>query len=266
MTELLQTKLHIPKVQPGVILRPALTARLAEGLHRRLTLLAAAAGFGKTTLVATWPHSLPADLPIGWLTLDEHDNDPQRFLVYLTAALAPGVGQAHTGVATIEARLILLLNQWAAGERPVVLVLDDYHLIEQPAIDTAITFLIDHAPPTLHLLMTTRVDPALPLSRWRARQQLVAIRAQDLRFTRAEMATLLQKTWQLPITEADVARLDAQTEGWVAAGYKNQEIADELIISLNTVRYHTKNLYGKLGVNKRTQAVAQAQTLGLLSL
>ncbi|MCB0063554.1 MAG: hypothetical protein KDE19_15635 [Caldilineaceae bacterium] len=222
MTELLRTKLHIPQSPPHHLPRPSLIALLAIGLQRRLTLVSAPAGFGKTTLVAAWLHQLltasssRATPAIGWVTLDSHDNDPQRFGTYLAAAL--GFPEQQTGrSAPVESRLIPLLNHLVANPHDHLLVLDDYHLIENDEIDAALTFLVENAPPTLHIFLTTRIDPDLPLHRWRARQQLVELRAHELRFSRAESATLLQELLQLPITSTDVALLDEHTEGWIAA-------------------------------------------------
>ena len=229
MTTLLQTKLHIPQSKAGEVIRGTLFEQLGAGLDRRLTLISAPAGFGKTSLLARWLRQLQDQTPvapttayqIGWITLDERDNDPSRFLAYLTAAftaaLFAAMPQPYDAGVSLEASLIPIVNRLANINQPLLLALDDYHVIENQAIDEALTFLIDNAPPSLHIFITTRVDPLLPLARWRARQQLVELRADQLRFTQAETATLLQEVWQLPMSDADIASLDERTEGWLAA-------------------------------------------------
>jgi len=234
-TPLLQTKLHIPSVRPDLVPRPRLIQRLDETVRpgHRLTLISAPAGFGKTTLLSEWmqrrgavpapsAHAAPVVPQAAWLSLDENDNDLARFLHYLTAALAqaaplsspPPLGE---GLASFETVLVPLINQLADLPAPLALVLDDYHLIADPAIDEALVFLIDHAPATLHLVMATRADPSLPLPRWRARGELTEIRADDLRFTQVETAELLQAALGLTLDARDLAALDARAEGWVAA-------------------------------------------------
>lgn len=229
MTALLQTKLHIPQSKASEVIRGTLFEQLGAGLDRRLTLISAPAGFGKTSLLARWLRQLQDHAPvapttayqIGWVTLDERDNDPSRFLAYLTAAFAAAFStampQPHEAGVSLEASLIPIVNRLANINQPLLLALDDYHVIENQAIDEALTFLIDNAPPSLHIFITTRVDPLLPLARWRARQQLVELRADQLRFTQAETATLIQEVWQLPLSDADIASLDERTEGWLAA-------------------------------------------------
>ena len=162
---------------------------------------------------------------VAWLSLDENDNDPVRFLTYLIAALQTVIPElGHKAMAQMqssqspaaEAVLTVVINELAAVRSPVVLILDDYHLISMPAIHKAITFLLDHQPPSLHLVITCRADPLLPLARWRARRQLVELRAADLRFTVAEAAVFLNDAMGLDLAAADVAALEAHTEGWIA--------------------------------------------------
>jgi len=219
---LLMTKFHIPPPRPGLVARPRLLARLDEGLRpdHKLTLVSAPAGFGKTTLLSAWLRGI--DAAVGWLSLDENDNDLVRFLRYLGAALAQAVPDlsappVEATPAAKEAVLVPLLNQLSGLSAPVALVLDDYHLIANTDIDEALVFLIDHAPPTLHLVVATRADPSFPLPRWRARQKLIEIRADDLRFTRAETAEFLKTTLNLTLDAQDLAALDARAEGWIAA-------------------------------------------------
>jgi LuxR family maltose regulon positive regulatory protein len=237
--------------------RPRLIERLNAALQHKVTLISAPAGYGKTTLVSEWiadfrlpilsgqaldfrldtPENLSIQNPklvlegskiqnpIAWLSLDENDNDPLRFLTYLVAALqtlAPNLGQ---GVLTLlqspqppplETTLTALLNELATLPDPVVLILDDYHLIEDKAVDQALTFLIEHLPPSIHLVITTREDPQLPLARLRARGALNEVRAADLRFTPAEATAFLNQMMGLTLATEQITALGARTEGWIA--------------------------------------------------
>ncbi len=171
---------------------------------QRLTLISAPAGFGKTTLLSEWiPHS---ERCVPWLSLDANDNDPARFWAYVIAALQmlqPDLGASALALLEapqpppIESILTLLLNDVAAFPDRFVLVLDDYHLVETPAIHAALTFLLDHLPPQMHVMITSRSDPPLPLARWRVRRQLTEIRAADLRFTPDEAAAFLNRVMGL---------------------------------------------------------------------
>lgn len=220
---LLATKLYLPSVSALGVSRPHLTARLDEVLSRPLTVIAAPAGFGKTTLAAEW---CAAHKPlVAWLALDETDNDPTRFWTYVVAAfrtLAPGLGAAAHDVLQlvpqppVETILTTLLNELAAHPTPLVLVLDDYHLITAPPIHHALNFLLDHSTPNLHLVLTTRADPPLALARLRARGRLLELRAADLRFTPAEAAQFFRGTMGLDLPLEYVTALDARTEGWIA--------------------------------------------------
>ena len=188
-TPILTTKLYLPPPRPDAVLRSRLIARLNAGLHHKLALICAPAGFGKTTLLSAW--LADCGRPVAWLSLDEGDSDPTRFLSYLVAALqtiTPTIGTAVLGLLQsaqppIEAILTALLNDIATLPQPAILVLDDYHLIDAKPVDTALTFLVEHLPPQLHLVIATREDPPLPLARFRARGQLTELRATDLRFT-----------------------------------------------------------------------------------
>jgi LuxR family maltose regulon positive regulatory protein len=224
---LLRTKLHVPvpRADPAASLvpRPHLLERLNAGLPGKLTLLCAPAGFGKTTLVGDWLAHVHR--PAAWLSLDEDDNDLARFLTYVIAAVQtiwPEVGTAvlallqSSPLPGSHTLLTLLLNDLAAVPQPFILVLDDYHTIETDAIDQALTFFIDHLPPTVHLVVTSRVDPNLPLARLRANGQVNELRSADLRFTPAETAQFLEHIAGLSLTAAEVAALDRRTEGWVA--------------------------------------------------
>jgi LuxR family maltose regulon positive regulatory protein len=219
-TPLLATKLYIPPPRPGAVPRPRLLDRLNEGLQHALTLISAPAGYGKSTLVSAWVQEL--QFPAAWLSLDDGDGDPSRFLSYLVAALRTIVPHIGDGVLAAlqspqppptETLLSLLLNDLAALPDDAVLVLDDYHVVASEAVDRALTFLLDHLPTQMHLVIATRDDPHLPLSRLRARGQLTELHATDLRFTRAEAAAFLASVMGLILSPEDVATLETRTEG-----------------------------------------------------
>ncbi len=225
VTPLLNTKLFIPprRARASVVDRSRLIERLNAALESRLILISAPAGFGKTTLLSEWiPQS---ERRVAWLSLDESDNDPIRFWMYFVAALETlktdlGIGALSVLQAPqpppIEVFLTTLLNDIAAIPDSLVLVLDDYHIIESTAVQTGLTFLIDHLPPNMQLLLTSRVDPPLPLARWRVRNQLAEVRIDDLRFTPAEAAVFLNHTMGLSLAAEDIAALEECTEGWIA--------------------------------------------------
>jgi LuxR family maltose regulon positive regulatory protein len=225
IASILATKLYIPPQRPGVITRSNLNRRLNEGLNRKLILISAPAGFGKTTLAAEWIAG--CHQPAAWLSLDERDNDPAVFLTYLVSALqtvAPKIGEGILGIIQAaqspppptESLLTTLLNELANISDNFILVLDDYHLIENPSLNQALIFLIEHMPPRMRLVIATREDPPFPLSRWRARCQLIELRAADLRFTPAEATEFLNKAMDLNLSPEDIAALEARTEGWIA--------------------------------------------------
>ncbi|HEX6554273.1 MAG TPA: AAA family ATPase, partial [Ktedonobacteraceae bacterium] len=223
MTPILATKLYIPPLRPNVVSRPRLLERLNEGLHRKLTLIAAPAGFGKTTLVSAWVAG--CDRQVAWLSLDAGENDPTLFLTYLVAALqtiAPTLGEGVLGVLQspqpppTESILTALLNEITTLPDHFVLVLDDYHLIDAKPVDMALTYLVEHLPPQMHLIIATREDPQLPLARLRARSHLTELRAADLRFTASEAAAFLSQVMGLSLSAEDIAALEDHTEGWIA--------------------------------------------------
>src|ERR671933_2361215 len=220
--QILPRKLSIPPLRPNVVLRPRLTEQLNEGLHRKLTLISAPAGFGKTTLLSEWVAQ--CERPTAWLSLDAGENDLTRFLLYLVAALqtvAPKIGEGLLRVLQspqpppTEAILTALLNDITTLPDEFVLVLDDYHAIDAQPVDQALTFLVEHLPPQLHLVIATREDPPLPLARFRARGQLTELRATDLRFTSSEAAAFLNDVMGLRLSTDDIAALEARTEGWI---------------------------------------------------
>ena len=222
-TPIIATKLYVPPPRTKLVPRLRLTERLNEGLQRKLTLISAPAGFGKTTLVSEWVAG--CERPPAWLSLNEGDNDPTRFLTYLVAALqtiAATVGERALAMLQspqpppTEPLLTALLNEIATIPDPFVLVLDDYHVIDSKAADTALTFLLEHLPPQMHLVITTREDPNLPLARLRARGQLTELRAADLRFTPGEAATFLNQVMGLNLSAEDIVALENRTEGWIA--------------------------------------------------
>ena len=225
---ILATKLYVPPLRPDIVRRSRLIDRLNLGLSRTpsVTLISAPAGFGKTTLVSEWIATLTPDLVrVAWLSLDEGDNDPARFLMYFVAALQTIAPQIGAGVLAAlqspqpppsETLLTTLLNEIAVIPDRVVLVLDDYHALDSKSLDQALTFLIDHLPPHLHLVIATREDPALPLARLRVRDQLTELRAADLRFTPAEAADFLNRVMGLNLSAEDIAALENRTEGWIA--------------------------------------------------
>jgi LuxR family maltose regulon positive regulatory protein len=222
-TPVLITKLYIPLPRPNAISRPRLVDRLNEGLHHKLALISAPAGSGKTTLVGEW--AAACGRPVAWLSLDEADNEPARFLAYLIAALqtvAPDFGARLAGALQapqpppIESILTALVNEITMIEGEIVLVLDDYHVVDAKPIDEALTFLIGHLPPQMQLVIATREDPQFSLARLRARGHLTELRAADLRFTASETDEFLNPVMGLNLSAADVAALEDRTEGWIA--------------------------------------------------
>jgi LuxR family transcriptional regulator, maltose regulon positive regulatory protein len=187
--QLLTTKLYVPRRRPDLVPRPRLIERLDEGVQRRLTLISAPAGFGKTTLLSDW--SRQGVWSVAWICLDDGDNDPVSFLSYLIAALgtihedvgAEPLAMLRSGSPPIEPVLIMLCNEIAQLPHDFVLMLDDYHVVENEVVHEAVSFLLDHLPPKMHLMITGRADPPLPLSRLRGRGQLAELHAEDLRFT-----------------------------------------------------------------------------------
>ncbi len=227
---LLETKLYVPRPRRALVPRPRLSQRLDRGTTSKLILISAPAGFGKTTLLTEWLAAGPAapadERSAAWLSLDRADNDPASFWTYVIAALqtvAPGVGESALTLLQapqpppIETVLTALLNDLGAITGDIVLVLDDYHVIDARDVQDAMAFLLDHLPPRLHVVIASRTDPALPLARLRARGELVETRAAELRFTPDEAAAYLNEMMGLQLTARDVAALEGRTEGWIAA-------------------------------------------------
>src|SRR5438128_3708485 len=227
VTPLLETKFYVPKSRRGLVPRPRLSDRLNRGAESKLTLVSAPAGFGKTTLLADWLAAVAVDgRTVTWLSLDQSDNHPASFWTYLIAALQTAerhIGASATALlqspqpAPIQAVLTLLLNELSAMSTDLVLVLDDYHVIDAREIHDGMVFMLDHLPPRLHLVIASRTDPPLPLARLRARGELVEIRAADLRFTPDEAAVYLNQGMGLDLTAHERAVLEDRTDGWIAA-------------------------------------------------
>ena len=222
-TPILMTKLFVPPAPAGLVARPHLTARLTAGLAGQLTLVSAPPGFGKTTLLAEWLAHCAR--PVAWLTLEAGDSEPLHLLRYLVAALqtiTPAIGETVLALLqapqppAVQSLLALLINDLATRLPPAILVLDDYHMLQGAPIHAALGFLLEHLPPQLHLVITTREDPPFPLTRLRARRQLNELRAADLRFTVDEAAAFLNKVMNLTLSHAEVAALEERTEGWIA--------------------------------------------------
>jgi LuxR family maltose regulon positive regulatory protein len=223
---LLRTKLYVPRAHPNLVPRPRLGELLNEGMERKLTVISAPAGFGKTTLLSEWRMMhLGSEYPLAWVSLEEADNDPSRFLSYLIGALQAieaNVGEAILASLRspqppqIESVLTALINEIAAIPKDFALVLDDYHVISKEAVHRLITFLVDHLPPNAHLVIASRTEPPLPLARLRARGQMIEIRADNLRFTPEETDGFLRGAMGLDLPEESVAALEMRTEGWIA--------------------------------------------------
>ena len=242
LTSLLSTKLSIPTPRSRLVERPHLISRLnsdlwgGNGFARKLTLVSAPAGYGKTTLVTAWLAALPSisstdrgergeEVKVAWLSLEESDNDPVRFTTYLIAALGqvqPGFGeQVNAQLASpqplpSEFILATLVNELATVRDPIILALDDYHVIHTPPIHEQVSFILEHQPPRIHLVIMTREDPLLPVARLRAQGQVCDVRQDDLRFTNAETADFLGSVMGLALSSEDVAALERRTEGWIA--------------------------------------------------
>lgn len=219
---LLRTKLYIPTLRENRVSRPYLIKKLDKGWSSKLILVSAPAGYGKTTLVAEWIDQIDTQINVCWLSLDSDDSDPQRFFSYLAAATE---SLSHSTQLTQAAKspqplppksmMAAFINDLIALTTPVLLILDDYHLIEAPLIDEGIAFLLDHLPPHARLAITTREDPPFPLARYRAKGELTELRASDLRFSAAESAQFLNKMMALSLTPEEINALEMRTEGWI---------------------------------------------------
>jgi LuxR family maltose regulon positive regulatory protein len=222
---LVGTKLFIPQPRRKLVARPRLSARLSRGAEAKLTLISAPAGFGKTTALAAWLAHPAENRSVAWLSLEESDRQPASFWTYLVTALqtvSPDLGGSvlpllQSAQAPIETVLATLLNELSTLPNDLDVVLDDYHLADGPDVAGGMVFLLEHLPRQVHVVLSTRVDPDLPLARLRARGDLVEVRAADLRFTREEVAAYLTGTAGLDLTSHDITVLAERTEGWIAA-------------------------------------------------
>ena len=223
----LRTKVHPPVARDLVVRRDPLRS-LASGRRRRLTLVRAPAGWGKSSLVASWAASGEDPRPFAWLSLDRGDNDPVRFFLYAIGALRelrPILGQQAErvlrapGISLVDDVLPILINELDDAGVECVLVIEDYHLVSSAEVHEAIAFFLDHAPEGLELVLTTRVEPPLPVARLRARGELLEISTAQLGFSDAEATTLLNEQQGLGLDPADVSRLVERTEGWPAGLY-----------------------------------------------
>jgi LuxR family maltose regulon positive regulatory protein len=237
-TSVLTTKLYVPPIRSELVPRPRLIEQLDDGLGRKLTLISAPAGFGKTTLLSEWIQAMgkasspiaamgeaPLPIAVAWISLDESDNDLVQFFSYVIAAL--GQIDAHLGQScqaklqasqplAVKPFITSLINEIAASDTQLVLVLDDYHAITLPAIHEAMTFLLDHMPPQLHLVIASRADPPYALSRLRVRKQMTELRAIDLRFSAEEVTAFLNQVMGFNLASEEIATLERRTEGWIA--------------------------------------------------
>ncbi len=231
---LLRTKNFIPPLIPKYVARPRLIDKLNQGLPARLTLLAAPAGFGKTTLVSAWIHQMAGEGKAGaglvhptnvaWLSLDKRDNEPAQFWGYVAAAfetidpvLAEGLASMLDApqAPPLEALVTQLINNLAQVQQSILLVLDDYHAISSESIHESLNYLLDYQPPTLHVVITTRADPPLQLVQRQARSELTQIRAADLAFSREEALEFLNTVMDLNLSPEDIGALENRTEGWI---------------------------------------------------
>lgn len=223
---LIETKLYMPRWRSGLISRPRLIERMNQGMNGKLTLVAAPAGFGKSTLLAEWIAALNApENTVAWVSLDSNDNDAVFFWTYFIKALQkiyPDVGENALLLlqapqpAAIETILTSLINEVNTGKEEYIIILDDYHLIDAAEIHQGMVFLLDHLPAQMHLMLSSRVDPPVPLSRLRAKGELLELRSGDLRFTTDEVNDFFRQSMGLTLAEDGITALTTRTEGWIA--------------------------------------------------
>ncbi len=272
---LVTTKLRAPRTRPKLVVRPRLLEALARNEVCPLTLLSAPAGFGKTTLLAEWlgDHDEEGQKKsVAWVSLEESDSDPARFLTYLVGALQQveeGIGEGvlaslrSPGMPPIEALMGVLVNELAAIPGRTTLVLDDYHLIDTESVHEATSFLIEHLPGNVHLVISGRADPPLPLARLRARNQMTEIRAADLRFTSEEATAFLGDVMGLTLSASDVAALEEVTEGWVAAlqlaalSMRDREDVSGFVESFSGSNRHVLDFLAEEVLERQTEGVRE---------
>jgi LuxR family maltose regulon positive regulatory protein len=253
---LIRTKLRRPFIRPKLVPRPRLQEQIAHGLRGPLTLITAPAGFGKTTLVASCITT--CGMTVAWLSLDRDDNQAGHFLNYLVAALQEAdltIGSeaaqllAASRQAPPEAVLTSLINDLDVTTREIVLVLDDYQFISSQTVHEQVAFLLEHCPKTFHLMIATRSDPPLPLSRLRVRGQTVELRAADLRFTEPEAVLFLNDVMGLRLDARSVAALEERTEGWIA-GLQMASLALQARLSMRNHEDVSEFIEGFSGTNR----------------
>ncbi len=249
-TQLLATKLFIPSLRAEHISRVRLVARLNTCFSHQPTLVSAPAGYGKTTLISEWAKSCACQ--VAWLTIDEGDNDPVRFLEYLNAAFQKAglpVSSLPPSSPVLPDCLRPLINSLSAISEPVVLILDDYNLISSQAAHNCLVFLLDHQPDHLHIILATRADPPLPLARLRGRGQLAELRLADLRFTEEEVIRLIRQIEGFELSSPDVKTLAARTEGW-AAGLQMAAAALQMLRQINDLQEISRFIQAFSGSNR----------------
>jgi LuxR family maltose regulon positive regulatory protein len=270
---LVTTKLRAPRARPKLVARPRLLETLAGGEERKLTLVSAPAGFGKTTLLGEWSERLSRDgRSVAWVSLDESDNDPARFLAYLVATLRTVVRDIDEGVLAslrspepppVEAVVGALVNDLAEVSHEVTLVLDDYHAIDAAPVHGAVSYFLEHLPDNVHLVVSSRTDPPLPLSRLRARDQVAEIGAADLRFTAEEATAFLGDAMGLALSAKDVVALEGITEGWVAAlqlaalSMRNREDVSDFVETFSGSNRHVLDFLAEEVLERQPQGVRQ---------
>jgi LuxR family maltose regulon positive regulatory protein len=274
---LLSTKFFVPPPRPTLVPRPHLVERLSQGLTLPLTLISAPAGFGKTTLVSEWRASdAGRDYPLVCLSLEMDDNDPTRFLTYLVAALGTlksDLAETALGMLQspqpppVQALLTGLINDLGELDHSFALVLDDYHVISARPVHEALSFLLDHLPRHMHLVLLTRADPPLPLARMRARDQLVEIRVDDLRFTSTESTAFFNQAIGLALSDENISALEERTEGWIAGlqlaalaiqtprSMKRSEDIASFIAAFTGSHYYVADYLATEVLNRQSEAV-----------
>ena len=223
-TPVLATKLFAPPVRPGLVSRQRLIDQLRSGGQRKLILVSAPAGYGKTTLISSWLHE--TKISSAWISLDEDDNDPIRFFQYFITALQkviPAIGEGLMSMpqgapaVSFDISINILINEITNRANPFVLILDDFHVIHSQSVLDIVKILLDRMPPQMHLVLLSRTDPPLSLARLRVRDELIDLRAEQLRFTLDEINVFLNEVMQLNLFADDLAAIEARTEGWVAS-------------------------------------------------
>lgn len=215
---LLATKLYVPRSRSTLVPRPRLSSVFRDGEAHRLTLVSAPAGFGKSTLLAEWAAEAGSGAHVAWISLDSGDNDPSVFWAYVSSALQKTqiVPPRPIRQSNVETLVTTLINEIAAGDVDCLLVLDDYHVIDEPIVHETVALLLDRLPPRMHVVIASRSTPPLGLARLRARGELREIRADDLRFTADEAGTFFTQVMALDLAGPDLVALERRTEGWIA--------------------------------------------------